>query len=183
MIVAADPFGDFNATSQILRYSALAREVTVPRIPSISETVLSSDSSHAKRSSEESAKTRSKPTFMEELEAAAAEIAQTNAEYEGLMIRLTEEEIARQDLELRLKAIEGRCLTIEQEAREQAWVEMEAQMEEERTRWQRAWADQVSMSLCMFVPMALADDSHRSIATRSMSTRKSISCRKGFQVG
>ena len=35
MIVTADPLGDFNATSQILRYSALAREVTVPRIPSI----------------------------------------------------------------------------------------------------------------------------------------------------
>lgn len=40
MIVTADPHGDFNATSQILRYSALAREVTVPRVPSISETIL-----------------------------------------------------------------------------------------------------------------------------------------------
>src|SRR5690606_4112554 len=34
MIVTADPLGDYNATSQILRYSALAREVTVPRAPS-----------------------------------------------------------------------------------------------------------------------------------------------------
>ncbi|KAK3358543.1 P-loop containing nucleoside triphosphate hydrolase protein [Lasiosphaeria ovina] len=40
MIVTADPNGDFNATSQILRYSALAREVTVPRIPSITQTIL-----------------------------------------------------------------------------------------------------------------------------------------------
>ncbi|SPQ25044.1 c8f9d9b7-cf63-4777-bf8e-31a5a6c7acfc [Thermothielavioides terrestris] len=40
MIVTADPHGDFNATSQILRYSALAREVTVPRIPSITQTIL-----------------------------------------------------------------------------------------------------------------------------------------------
>ncbi|QUC16026.1 uncharacterized protein UV8b_00267 [Ustilaginoidea virens] len=40
MIVTADPRGDFNATSQILRYSALAREVTVPRIPSITATIL-----------------------------------------------------------------------------------------------------------------------------------------------
>ncbi|KAI0398489.1 P-loop containing nucleoside triphosphate hydrolase protein [Xylariaceae sp. FL0594] len=39
MIVTADPSGDFNATSQILRYSALAREVTVPRIPSITSTM------------------------------------------------------------------------------------------------------------------------------------------------
>ncbi|KAL2266854.1 hypothetical protein VTJ83DRAFT_4131 [Remersonia thermophila] len=40
MIVTADPHGDFNATSQILRYSALAREVTVPRVPSITQTTL-----------------------------------------------------------------------------------------------------------------------------------------------
>lgn len=43
MIVTADPHGDFNATSQILRYSALAREVTVPRIPSITQTILSAN--------------------------------------------------------------------------------------------------------------------------------------------
>ncbi|KAH6648273.1 P-loop containing nucleoside triphosphate hydrolase protein [Truncatella angustata] len=40
MIVTADPLGDYNATSQILRYSALAREVTVPRVPSITQTIL-----------------------------------------------------------------------------------------------------------------------------------------------
>ena len=39
MIVTADARGDFNATSQILRYSALAREVTVPRIPSVSSVI------------------------------------------------------------------------------------------------------------------------------------------------
>lgn len=47
MIVTADPHGDFNATSQILRYSALAREVTVPRIPSITETIFQSNAAHA----------------------------------------------------------------------------------------------------------------------------------------
>ena len=36
----ADPHGDFSATSQILRYSALACEVTAPRIPSISQAIL-----------------------------------------------------------------------------------------------------------------------------------------------
>ncbi|RYO88905.1 hypothetical protein DL766_004269 [Monosporascus sp. MC13-8B] len=40
MIVTVDPHGDFNATSQILRYSALAREVTVPRVPSTTSTIL-----------------------------------------------------------------------------------------------------------------------------------------------
>ncbi len=39
MIVTADARGDFNATSQILRYSALAREVTIPRIPSITSVI------------------------------------------------------------------------------------------------------------------------------------------------
>ena len=41
MIVTADPLSDYNATSQILRYSALAREVTVPRIPSTTSTIMS----------------------------------------------------------------------------------------------------------------------------------------------
>lgn len=47
MIVTADPLGDFNATSQILRYSALAREITVPRIPSITQTILSATNTAA----------------------------------------------------------------------------------------------------------------------------------------
>ncbi|KAK3996202.1 P-loop containing nucleoside triphosphate hydrolase protein [Cladorrhinum sp. PSN332] len=46
MVVTADPVGDYNATSQILRYSALAREVTVPRIPSISQMILSGTAPH-----------------------------------------------------------------------------------------------------------------------------------------
>lgn len=47
MIVTADPLGDFNATSQILRYAALAREVTVPRIPSITEAILQANAAPA----------------------------------------------------------------------------------------------------------------------------------------
>lgn len=47
MIVTADAHGDYNATSQILRYSALAREVTVPRIPSITETILQANTAPA----------------------------------------------------------------------------------------------------------------------------------------
>ncbi|KAK4163157.1 P-loop containing nucleoside triphosphate hydrolase protein [Cladorrhinum sp. PSN259] len=46
MVVTADPLGDYNSTSQILRYSALAREVTVPRIPSISQTIQSGTAPH-----------------------------------------------------------------------------------------------------------------------------------------
>ncbi|CAK7231008.1 hypothetical protein SBRCBS47491_007786 [Sporothrix bragantina] len=49
MIVTADPHGDFNATSQILRYSALAREITVPRIPSITQTIMGSAQSSSQQ--------------------------------------------------------------------------------------------------------------------------------------
>ena len=123
MIIAADPFGDFNATSQILRYSSLAKDVTVPRVPSGDVTATPGDVS-------------SNLVPIEELEAATAQC-------EALELKLAEEETYRAGLELRLKAIEGRSLIVEQEAREEAWIEMEAQMEEERKRWQRAYTDQV----------------------------------------
>lgn len=47
MIVTADAHGDYNATSQILRYSALAREISVPRIPSITATILQANAAPA----------------------------------------------------------------------------------------------------------------------------------------
>ncbi|PYH74789.1 kinesin family protein [Aspergillus vadensis CBS 113365] len=136
MIVTADPMGDYNATSQILRYSALAREVAVPRAPSIAESILSSTlgSRHG------SASGRNTPSMgmNEELEKALAEIARLTAENESLSVRLAEEEILRTDFELRLKASEERCILIEQEVREECWNEMDERMEEERKRWQNA---------------------------------------------
>ncbi|PWY66547.1 kinesin family protein [Aspergillus eucalypticola CBS 122712] len=136
MIVTADPMGDYNATSQILRYSALAREVAVPRAPSIAESILSSTlgSRHG------SASGRNTPSMgtNEELEKALAEIARLTAENESLSVRLAEEEILRTDFELRLKASEERCIMIEQEVREECWNEMDERMEEERKRWQNA---------------------------------------------
>ncbi|GKZ29263.1 hypothetical protein AbraIFM66950_004069 [Aspergillus brasiliensis] len=136
MIVTADPMGDYNATSQILRYSALAREVAVPRAPSIAESILSSTlgSRHG------SASGRNTPSMgtNEELEKALAEVARLTAENESLSVRLAEEEILRTDFELRLKASEERRITIEQEVREECWNEMDERMEEERKRWQTA---------------------------------------------
>ncbi|RDH33912.1 kinesin family protein [Aspergillus welwitschiae] len=136
MIVTADPMGDYNATSQILRYSALAREVAVPRAPSIAESILSSTlgSRHGSVSG------RNTPSMgtNEELEKALAEIARLTTENESLSVRLAEEEILRTDFELRLKASEERCIMIEQEVREECWNEMDERMEEERKRWQNA---------------------------------------------
>ncbi|KAJ5551001.1 hypothetical protein N7461_005699 [Penicillium sp. DV-2018c] len=139
MIVTADPLGDFNATSQILRYSALAREVTVPRIPSISESILSAGSSHRSVSG----CTSPHMDLTEELERATAEIKRLTRDCHGLAVKLAEEEIARSDVEARLRAAEERCLTIEQDVREECWAEMDEKTEEERRRWQKAWDEQL----------------------------------------
>jgi hypothetical protein len=140
MVVTADPLGDFNATSQILRYSALAREVTVPRAPSVCESILSVASSNHR-----SVSGRSSHHFesAEELEKAAGEINRLTRDCHALAVKLAEEEIARSDVEMRLKAAEERCLLVEQDIREECWAEMDEKMEEERKRWQHAWDEQV----------------------------------------
>lgn len=140
MIVTADPLGDFNATSQILRYSALAREVTVPRVPSVCESILSVASG-----SHRSVSGCTSPNFdsTEELERATAEITRLTRDCHGLALKLAEEEIARADVEMRLRAAEERCLMIEQDVREECWAEMDEKTEEERRRWQRAWDEQI----------------------------------------
>lgn len=145
MVVTADPLGDFNATSQILRYSALAREVTVPRVPSVTESILSAVSGKGR-----SISGRMSPNFAqaEELERAAMEITRLTKDCHGLAVRLAEEEIMRSEVEIRLSAAEDRCVMIEQEVREECWAEMDEMMEDERKRWQKAWDEQVSTSFC-----------------------------------
>ncbi|KAL4810019.1 P-loop containing nucleoside triphosphate hydrolase protein [Aspergillus unguis] len=138
MIVTADPLGDYNATSQILRYSALAREVTVARAPS-TESVLSSTLGSRKGSGG-----RHSPqiSLAEDLEKALAEIERLTAENEKLNLRLTEEEVLRAETETALIISEDRCLLIEQDVREECWAEMDDRMEQERKRWQSAWDEQ-----------------------------------------
>lgn len=144
MVVAADPLGDFNATSQILRYSALAREVTVPRVPSLSESIISSSSG---RDRSGSGRMSPNGVSVEEFDRAVAEITRLTKDCHGLAVRLAEEEIARSELESRLVATEDRCVDIEQEVREECWAEMDEMMEAERKRWQKAWDEQVRASL------------------------------------
>jgi len=140
MIVTADPLGDYNATSQILRYSALAKDVAVARAHSPTESMFSATlrsprvSDHGRHSLD--------PALNEELENALAVIARLTSENESLSVRLSQEEIARAELEMHLKASDERCLMIEQEVREECWAEMDEKMEEERKRWQTALDDQ-----------------------------------------
>jgi hypothetical protein len=137
MIVTADPLGDFNATSQILRYSALAREVTVPRIPSVTSTILAGPSSRNTSSG------RTTPSVMsEDLEVAYREVAQLSEEVEILQLQLHEEHSRREAAESCWLAAEDRMALVEQEIRDECYSEMEGLMEAERRRWKSAWDEE-----------------------------------------
>ncbi|KAL9077420.1 MAG: hypothetical protein Q9161_000265 [Pseudevernia consocians] len=139
MIVTADPLNEFNATSQILRYSALAREVTVPRIPSVSSTILSSTTGRTP-----SGQTLPPSVHTDEavVEMAFSEIARLNEEVEILNVKLTEQEERRKEAEENWQKAEEKAEQIEMEVREECWSEMERRTEEERRRWMGAWGEE-----------------------------------------
>ncbi|KAK4570318.1 hypothetical protein LTR86_002398 [Recurvomyces mirabilis] len=135
MIVTADPLGDFNATSQILRYSALAREVTVPRIPSVTATILAaSAAAHNKPASG-----RNSPlALQEDLDAALAEISRLRQELEVTQVLLEEETHRRIEAESSWQVAESRIEDVEAEIREEVFSEMEDRLEMEKRRWRAA---------------------------------------------
>ena len=132
MIVTADPHGDFNATSQILRYSALAREVAVPRIPSVTSTYLSGPAPSKSGRSTPSA------AVSEDLDNALKELARLREELEVSQLLLQEETQRRLDAEECWRAAEERIEEVEAEIREEVFDEMEARMELEMRRWRAA---------------------------------------------
>jgi hypothetical protein len=137
MVVTADPHSDFNATSQILRYSALAREVTVPRIPSTTSTILSG--LPPKYASTTTSSGRTTPSaVLEELESANAEIARLTQEVEIFALRLAEETARRKAAEASWAAAEDHMADLEQEIRDECYAEMETAVDQERRRWQAA---------------------------------------------
>ena len=150
MIVTADPVGDFNATSQILRYSALAREVTVPRIPSVSSTILAGiinntgETSQARQRSASggSQSEQAQCADSEMVEMAFSEIARLNEEVEILNVRLGEEEGRRREAEENWQRAEEQAERVEMEVREECWGEMEQKLSEERRRWVAAWGEE-----------------------------------------
>lgn len=142
MIVTADPVGDFNATSQILRYSALAREITVPRIPSVTSTILAGTAPPSKGyfGSDRSALS---DTERETMEIAALEIARISEEIDGLRNELEIEQQKRMESESHLLSMEDRLMELEAEIREECYQEMEKRMQEEMARWKATWAAEV----------------------------------------
>ncbi|KAF7852723.1 hypothetical protein EAF04_010916 [Stromatinia cepivora] len=147
MIVTADPLGDFNATSQILRYSALAKEITVPRVPSITATIIGSSESSDRHPSLTSP---TSPTFSryrdgppqtptdterETMEIAALEIARMSEEIDGLRGELEREMRLRMESEAHLQSMEDRMLELEMDIREECYEEMERRIQEEARKW------------------------------------------------
>lgn len=147
MIVTADPIGDFNATSQILRYSALAREITVPRIPSVTSTILNKSNHigrHSPTSSDSGNSSYNSSTShdRETMEIAALEIARLSEEIDGLRGELDREQQRRVELEAHLMSAEERAMEIEARVREECFLEMEGVMKREMGRWKGAWAEE-----------------------------------------
>lgn len=144
MIVTADPVGDFNATSQMLRYSALAREITVPRIPSITSTILATSTPGARSyfDGHTSRGGRSTPSESERetMEIAALEIARMSEEIDGLRAELLSEVQRRLESDAHLASAEERLVELEADVREECWLEMESRMKIEMTKWKATWA-------------------------------------------
>ncbi|KAH0104342.1 P-loop containing nucleoside triphosphate hydrolase protein, partial [Aureobasidium melanogenum] len=136
MIVTADPLGDYNATSQILRYSALAREVTVPRIPSYTSTMVPL----ARPGTSASGRlTPSNPVASDAaLENALAELALLRQDLELAQLRLEEETQRRKEAESSWLTAENRLESLELELRDEIWEEFESQLESERRRYHAA---------------------------------------------
>ena len=147
MIVTADPLGDFNATSQILRYSALAREVTVPRIPSVSSTILAGTAINTSSQKPHLMNGRTSPNSIiaDEgiVEMAFSEIARLTDEVEILKVKLADEHGRRKEAEEGWQKAEEKAEEIESEVREECWEKMERKTEEERRRWMNAWGEEV----------------------------------------
>ncbi|KAK1245490.1 hypothetical protein MKX08_005119 [Trichoderma sp. CBMAI-0020] len=145
MIVTADPLGDFNATSQILRYSALAREVTVPRAPSFSAGMLSpGGNGHGTPRSFGnngfgSVRSHFSPVSATDervtMEIAALEIARMSDEIEQLRGEIDIQSEARIAAEAHLLSAEDRMIDIEAAIREECALEFEQRLMIELARF------------------------------------------------
>jgi hypothetical protein len=139
MIVTADPLGDFNATSQILRYSALAREITVPRIPSVSSTILAQSTASHYFSPRIGGRMSPTDTERETMEIAALEIARMSEEIDGLRAELLSEQQRRLECEAHLESFSDRAAEMEAEVREECYLELESKLESEMRKWKMVW--------------------------------------------
>jgi hypothetical protein len=143
MIVTADPVGDFNATSQILRYSALAREVTVPRIPSVASTIFSVNSGSQNIDSRPTTREGDRSVHQADVEALTMQVVRLEDDVEVLTVKLAEEQARRREAEEAWRKAEEMAEVREQEAIEECFESMEKKFEEERRRWMNRMEEEV----------------------------------------
>lgn len=146
MIVTADPRGDYNATSQILKYSALAKETTVPRILSVSSTILPNTSATM------APPTPRQPSFMQAshhshmtnsvTESANTTISRLTTELANLRNDIHATETTLASVTSSWNHAEERLEQLEAEIRDECWNSFEAQLAEERERWRAAWENE-----------------------------------------
>lgn len=127
MIVTADPLGDYNATSQILKYSALAKKIENPRVTSTAQSIGLAPGSRNGPSG------RTTPSaIMEDLEAALEQITSLRDELEITQLQLQEETNRRLEAEALWASSETRIDEMlqarEEEVRAEVYDEMEKQM-------------------------------------------------------
>lgn len=141
MIVTADPAGDFNATSYLLGASVLARKWKILRVASTTNTVLRAASggkgAHGGRTVSQDI--NNGYLTAQELEQATNEATRFSEKCVALEVRLAEEEMKRAEAEAAAEAAEDQLVDMEQQVREECWIEMEQHLEEEKERWRNAW--------------------------------------------
>ncbi|KAK7516684.1 kinesin family protein-like protein [Phyllosticta citriasiana] len=162
MIVTADPHGDFNATSQILRYSALAREVTVPRIPSATSAIqVGNTIVHARPGTSSSERPlpqttttttnnysetplppSTAPNVSEELRAALDEINRLHESVDVLQLQLREEATRRRAAERSWRAAEDYLVDMEQQLRDELCAEFESRLAALQRTYRGAWDEE-----------------------------------------
>ncbi|KAK8238328.1 P-loop containing nucleoside triphosphate hydrolase protein [Phyllosticta capitalensis] len=154
MIVTADPHGDFNATSQILRYSALAREVTVPRIPSATSAIqVGNTIVHARPGTSASnhhgaapitirSDTPAPEATSEELNAALQEINRLHESVDVLQLQLREERSRRRAAEQSWRAAEDYLVDMEQQLRDELADEYETRLAALQRQYRGAWDEE-----------------------------------------
>ncbi|KAJ9629111.1 hypothetical protein H2204_009051 [Knufia peltigerae] len=141
MIVTADPSGDFNATRHILKCSALARDFKVSRIASTTSTILRTTSVCKGANGGRTSPQDMINSYLtaQELEQATNEATRFAEKCVALEVRLAEEEMKRVEAEAAAEAAEEQLMDMEQQVREECWIEMEQHLEEEKERWRDAW--------------------------------------------
>ena len=140
MIVTADPCGEYNATSQILRYSALARDVMVPRIPSVTQSIIYPSLSRHDTISP-TLTGRSSTTLTNNMSEAEG-ISILQSEFEVLKLKLGEEVERRKAVEeawaLASAKTEQAVEEAEAAVRAECMDVLDQQLTRERARWANA---------------------------------------------